>query len=189
MAKDKTKQKSAEDILMEIHSNTNTETEQEESSKQITLKEGSSKEELKDLTSTEIVKENTLTETDCLILEQHCLGVDEQVLCEEFNITKGYLRSLFRNSNSAKFIDKWSQATQQKILTQSTANISTGMNLLTKKINKLVSEGKDDLAIREMFGKLSLVEVHEKLNKLNGDSEVGNDTNQTLNIYQMIQGN
>jgi hypothetical protein len=171
MAKDKTKQKSAEDILMELHSNTSIQSEQEETSKQLTLKEKSSKEDLKDLVTTEATKEKNLTETDYLILEQHCLGVDEKVICDEFNITKGYLRSLFRNSNSSKFVEKWSQSTQQKVLTQSTANIATGMDLLTKKINKLILEGKEDSAIREMFGKLSLVEVHEKLAKLNSEQE------------------
>lgn len=182
--------KNTEDILLELTStNTDEQGQKEQKSEDLItsqLKEQSSKEELKDLISTNVEKEKALTETDYLVLEQHCLGVDESVICEQYNISKGYFRQILRNSNSSKFIEKWSNNTQQKVLTQSIGNISTGMDLLTKKINKLVAEGKDDLAIREMFGKLSLVEVHEKLAKLNKDEE-DDSTAPIQNLFLNLQ--
>ncbi len=49
-------------------------------------------------------------------------------------------------------------------------------------IDNLLVDGKDELAFREMFGKLSFVEVQEKLAKIN-QGDVGENENAVGNLF------
>lgn len=168
MAKDKANKKSTEELLMEM---TQTNSESEDKPKEIKAITKSSQEELKDLTSETVQSSKPLTETDYLILEQHCKGTSEEVICQEFNITKGYYGALLRNSNSSNFIDKYVKTTQNSILTKGIGTIANAWDKKSEKINKLLAEGKDDMAFYEMFGKLSYIEVQEKLAKMQSEEE------------------
>jgi len=185
--KDK-KEKSAEDILMELQKSTVSKDEDEKpkqpkSSKKL-VKSNST--ELKDLT------ENTsntkpLTETDYLILEQHCLGTSEEVIKEEFMVTKGYLNSLLRNANASTFLEKYSKTLQQKVLTKNLGMIAEGMDKQHQLIQELFAKGQTQLANQMLFGKLSMVEVQEKLSKIYGDEE--EDTTAPIqNLFLNLQG-
>lgn len=184
---DKTTKKSTEELLMEM-TNSNTEKqEQIEEPKEIKSLVKSSKDELQDLTSEAVQSSKPLTETDYLILEQHCKGTSEEVICQEFNITKGYFNSLLRNSNSNNFIDKYVKTTQNSILTKGIGTIANAWDKKSQKINKLLAEGKDDMAFYEMFGKLSYIEVQEKLAKMQSEEEEDNQApmqNLFINLQQ-----
>jgi len=186
MAKDKAnKTKSTEELLMEMTQTQ--EQEEKEQPKQELKMVQSSKEELKDLTSQDAQSSKPLTETDYLILEQHCKGTSEEVICQEFNITKGYFGALLRNSNSSNFIDKYVKTTQNSILTKGIGTIANAWDKKSEKINKLLAEGKDDLAFYEMFGKLSYIEVQEKLSKMQSEEEEDNQApmqNLFINLQQ-----
>ena len=184
-----TKTKTAEDILMELQSSKSSNSKDSEEQK---LKKEkfeivkSNSTELKDLT------ENTsntkpLTETDYLILEQHCLGTSEEVIKEEFMVTKGYLNSLLRNSNASTFLEKYSKTLQQKVLTKNLGMIAEGMDRQHQMIQELFAKGQTQLANQMLFGKLSLVEVQEKLSKIYGDEE--EDTTAPIqNLFLNLQG-
>jgi len=183
------KRKSAEDILMELQlskssNSKDTEEKKTQESKRELVKSNST--ELKDLT------ENTsntkpLTETDYLILEQHCLGTSEDVIKEEFKVTKGYLNSLLRNSNASTFLDKYSKTLQQKVLTKNLGMIAEGMDKQHQLIQELFAKGQTQLANQMLFGKLSMVEVQEKLSKIYAEEEDDNSApiqNLFLNLQQ-----
>ena len=54
-------------------------------------------------------------------------------------------------------------------------------------IDNLLVEGKDEIAFREMFGKLSFVEVQEKLAKIN-QGETEDKTAPLQNFFLTLQG-
>jgi len=193
------KRKSPEDILKEFTS-TNpskasdttdniskevpSEQEQTQEPKRELIK--SSSNELVDLTKNE-ANSKPLTETDYLILEQHCLGTSEDVIKEEFKVTKGYLNSLLRNSNAGAFLDKYSKTLQQKVLTKNLGMIAEGMDKQHQLIQELFAKGQTQLANQMLFGKLSMVEVQEKLSKMYGDEEDDN-TAPVQNLFLALQG-
>ena len=172
MAKDKKSTKSTEELLLELTSNNKDSQNEIPKPKEVVLtKPKSSQEELQDLTSTVAQASKSLTETDYFVLEQHCLGTSEEVICEQFNISKGYFNSLLRNSNASIFLDKYSKSIQQKVLARGMGAIANAWDKKVKKLDKLFAEGKDDMAFAEMFGKLSFIEAQEKLAKMNTDEE------------------
>ena len=194
MKRQNQKTKSAEDILMELHSkksfdkdtkpSKSSEDIEEQKPKRELVKSNST--ELKDLTKNE-ANSQPLTETDYLILEQHCLGTSEDVIIEEFKVTKGYLNSLLRNSNASTFLDKYSKTLQQKVLTKNLGMIAEGMDKQHQLIQELFAKGQTQLANQMLFGKLSMVEVQEKLSKIYADEEDDNSApiqNLFLNLQQ-----
>ena len=54
-------------------------------------------------------------------------------------------------------------------------------------IDNLLVEGKDEIAFREMFGKLAFVEVQEKLAKIN-QGETEDKTAPLQNFFLTLQG-
>jgi len=194
MKRQNQKTKSAEDILMELHSkksldkdtkpSKSSEDIEEQKPKRELVKSNST--ELKDLTKNE-ANSQPLTEADYLILEQHCLGTSEDVIIEEFKVTKGYLNSLLRNSNASTFLDKYSKTLQQKVLTKNLGMIAEGMDKQHQLIQELFAKGQTQLANQMLFGKLSMVEVQEKLSKIYADEEDDNSApiqNLFLNLQQ-----
>lgn len=187
MAKDKANnKKSTEELLMEM-TQTKQHEKEEEKPKEVKSIVKSSKEELQDLTSETAQSSKPLTETDYLILEQHCKGTSEEVICQEFNVTKGYFGALLRNNNANNFIEKYSKTVQTAILTQGIGTISNTCNALSNEINQYLAEGKNEMAFHKMFGKISFIEAMEKLSKMQSEEEEDNQApmqNLFINLQQ-----
>jgi len=190
MAKDTQKiktTKTTDDLLLELTNKKQEDLKEDTETKEMVLtKPSSTVEELKDLTSANATNSKPLTETDYLILEQHCLGTSEEVIAEQYKVSKGYINSLLRNSNSSSFLDKYTKTLQQKVIAKGMGGIAEALDRKNKYLAKLFAEDKDELAFREYFGKLSMVEVQEKLAKMYSDEE-DDSTAPIQNLFLNLQ--
>lgn len=128
-----------------------------------------------------------LSETDYLILTEYSKATPEGVICEEYNIQSSYLQKLLRNSNSLDFLKKYKSNTEMQMMIRGNSVMSKVWEKKLSQIDTLLAEGKDGLAFREMFGKLSFVEAQEKLVKMN-QGEVEDKTAPLQNFFLTLQG-
>lgn len=123
-----------------------------------------------------------LTETDYLILTEYSKATPENVICEEYNIQTSYLQKLLRNANSLEFLKKYKSNTEMQMMIRGNSVMSKVWEKKLAQIDTLLREGKESLAFREMFGKLSFVEAQEKLTKMN-QGEVETEGNKVENLF------
>lgn len=128
-----------------------------------------------------------LTETDYLILTEYSKATPENVICEEFNIQNSYLQKLLRNSNALDFLKKYKSNVEMQMMIRGNSVMSKVWEKKLSQIDTLLAEGKEALAFREMFGKLSFVEAQEKLTKMN-QGEVEDKTAPLQNFFLTLQG-
>ena len=127
-------------------------------------------------------QDKALTETDYLILTEYSKATPELVICEEFNIQSSYLQKLLRNTNALDFLKKYKSNTEIQMMIRGSSAMSKVWEKKLTQIDTLLGEGKDEIAFREMFGKLSFVEVQEKLAKIN-QGDVGENENAVGNLF------
>lgn len=132
-------------------------------------------------------QDKALTETDYLILTEYSKATPENVICEEFNIQSSYLQKLLRNTNALDFLKKYKSNTEMQMMIRGNSVMSKVWEKKLSQIDKLLVEGKDEIAFREMFGKLSFVEVQEKLTKIN-QGETEDKTAPLQNFFLTLQG-
>ena len=127
-------------------------------------------------------QDKALTETDYLILTEYSKATPEDVICEEFNIQSSYLQKLLRNTNALDFLKKYKSNAEMQMLIRGNSVLNRVFEKKLTQIDKFLAEGKDEIAFREMFGKLSFVEVQEKLAKIN-QGDVGENENAVGNLF------
>ena len=142
-------------------------------------------EEIKDFLDKK--QDKALTETDYLILTEYSKATPEKVICEEFNIQSFYLQKLLRNANALDFLKKYKSNTEMQMMLRGSSVVSKVWEKKLTQIDNLLVEGKDEIAFREMFGKLSFVEVQEKLAKIN-QGETEDKTAPLQNFFLTLQG-
>ena len=127
-------------------------------------------------------QDKALSETDYLILTEYSKATPENIICEEFNIQSSYLQKLLRNTNALDFLKKYKSNTEMQMMIRGNSVMSKVWEKKLSQIDNLLVEGKDEIAFREMFGKLSFVEVQEKLAKIN-QGDVGENENTVGNLF------
>lgn len=127
-------------------------------------------------------QDKALTETDYLILTEYSKATPENIICEEFNIQSSYLQKLLRNTNALDFLKKYKSNTEMQMMIRGNSVMSKVWEKKLTQIDNLLVDGKDEIAFREMFGKLSFVEVQEKLAKIN-QGDVGENENAVGNLF------
>ena len=132
-------------------------------------------------------QDKALTETDYLILTEYSKATPENIICEEFNIQSSYLQKLLRNTNALDFLKKYKSNTEMQMMIRGNSVMSKVWEKKLTQIDNLLGEGKDEIAFREMFGKLSFVEVQEKLAKIN-QGETEDKTAPLQNFFLTLQG-
>ena len=132
-------------------------------------------------------QDKALTETDYLILTEYSKATPERVICEEFNIQSSYLQKLLRNANALDFLKKYKSNTEIQMMIRGNSILNKIWEKKLTQIDNLLVEGKDEIAFREMFGKLSFVEVQEKLAKIN-QGETEDKTAPLQNFFLTLQG-
>ena len=132
-------------------------------------------------------QDKALTETDYLILTEYSKATPEGVICEEFNIQSSYLQKLLRNTNALDFLKKYKSNTEMQMIIRGNSVMNRVLEKKLSQIDNFLVEGKDEIAFREMFGKLSLVEVQEKLVKITQD-ETEDKTAPLQNFFLTLQG-
>ena len=132
-------------------------------------------------------QDKALSETDYLILTEYSKATPESVICEEFNIQSSYLPKLLRNTNALDFLKKYKSNTEMQMLIRGNSVVNRVWEKKLTQIDNLLAEGKDEIAFREMFGKLSFVEVQEKLAKIN-QGETEDKTAPLQNFFLTLQG-
>lgn len=133
-------------------------------------------------------QDKPLTETDYLILTEYSKATPENIICEEFNIQNSYLQKLLRNANALDFLKKYKSNTEMQMMIRGNSVMSKVWEKKLAQIDTLLAEGKDGLAFREMFGKLSFVEAQEKLTKMNQDGGTEDKTAPLQNFFLTLQG-
>ena len=132
-------------------------------------------------------QDKALTETDYLILTEYSKATPERVICEEFNIQSSYLQKLLRNTNALDFLKKYKSNTEMQMMIRGSSTLNRVLEKKLTQIDNFLADGKDEIAFREMFGKLSFVEVQEKLTKMNQD-ETEDKTAPLQNFFLTLQG-
>ena len=132
-------------------------------------------------------QDKALTETDYLILTEYSKATPENIICEEFNIQSSYLQKLLRNTNALDFLKKYKSNTEIQMMIRGNSVMSKVWEKKLTQIDNLLAEGKDEIAFREMFGKLAFVEVQEKLAKIN-QGETEDKTAPLQNFFLTLQG-
>ena len=132
-------------------------------------------------------QDKALTETDYLIFTEYSKATPESVICGEFNIQSSYLQKLLRNTNALDFLKKYKSNTEMQMMIRGNSVMSKVWEKKLTQIDNLLAEGKDELAFMYMFGKLSFVEVQEKLAKLN-QGETEDKTAPLQNFFLTLQG-
>ena len=132
-------------------------------------------------------QDKALTETDYLILTEYSKATPERVICEEFNIQSSYLQTLLRNTNALDFLKKYKSNTEIQMMIRGNSVMAKVWEKKLTQIDNLLAEGKDEIAFREMFGKLSFVEAQEKLAKIN-QGETEDKTAPLQNFFLTLQG-
>ena len=132
-------------------------------------------------------QDKALTETDYLILTEYSKATPENVICEEFNIQSSYLQKPLRNTNALDFLKKYKSNTEMQMMIRGNSVMSKVWEKKLTQIDNLLVEGKDEIAFREMFGKLSFVEVQEKLVKIN-QGETEDKSAPLQNFFLTLQG-
>ena len=132
-------------------------------------------------------QDKALTETDYLILTEYSKATPENIICEEFNIQSSYLQKLLRNTNALDFLKKYKSNTEMQMMIRGNSILSKVWEKKLTQIDNLLGEGKDEIAFREMFGKLSFVEAQEKLAKIN-QGETEDKTAPLQNFFLTLQG-
>ena len=132
-------------------------------------------------------QDKALTETDYLILTEYSKATPERVICEEFNIQSSYLQKLLRNTNALDFLKKYKSNTEIQMMIRGNSVMAKVWEKKLTQIDNLLVDGKDEIAFREMFGKLSFVEVQEKLAKIN-QGETEDKTAPLQNFVLTLQG-
>lgn len=175
-------EKTTEQKLMEM---TNTEIGKKETTNLPKPKESLKAEDIKDLISKE--KEQPLIETDYLILTEFSQATPLEVICEEYNVKQTYVKALLRRSNAIEFLKKIKANTEMQMMIRGSAVIGNVYEKKLSYIDSLMKEGKDNVAFQEMFGKLSFVEVQEKLAKMNNEGDE-DKTAPLQNFFFSLQG-
>ena len=132
-------------------------------------------------------QDKALTETDYLILTEYSKATPEKVICEEFNIQSFYLQKLLRNTNALDFLKKYKSNTEMQMMIRGNSIMFRVLEKKLTQIDNLLGEGRDEIAFREMFGKLAFVEVQEKLTKIN-QGETEDKTAPLQNFFLTLQG-
>ena len=132
-------------------------------------------------------QDKALTETDYLILIEYSKATPERVICEEFNIQSSYLQKLLRNTNALDFLKKYKSNTEIQMMIRGNSVMNRVWEKKLTQIDNLLVEGKDEIAFREMFGKLAFVEIQEKLVKIN-QGETEDKTAPLQNFFLTLQG-
>ena len=132
-------------------------------------------------------QDKALTETDYLILTEYSKATPENIICEEFNIQSSYFQKLLRNTNALDFLKKYKSNTEMQMTIRGSSAIFKVWEKKLTQIDNLLGEGKDEIAFREMFGKLSFVEAQEKLAKIN-QGETEDKTAPLQNFFLTLQG-
>ena len=127
-------------------------------------------------------QDKALSETDYLILIEYSKATPQNIICEEFNIQSSYLQKLLRNTNALDFLKKYKSNTEMQMIIRGNSVMNRVWEKKLTQIDKFLAEGKDEIAFREMFGKLSFVEAQEKLVKIN-QGDVGENENAVGNLF------
>lgn len=177
---------SLDDKLLDLTTDTNEEKNKEEYITPNLPTAETTKEDIQDLVNVNSPSK-PLSDKDYLILADYSEGVQLGVICKKHTITKTYIDSLIRRQPSLDFLKKVNDVKQVQTVNRLSAITNTVIEKKVDKINEYMVNGQEGIAFMDMFGKLSMIEVLEKMNKLQ-DKDKDEDGDRTLNFLQVVTG-
>ena len=173
--------KSVDDLLLELTKESNDEEttmDSDESKEEVAEKEVSkslpiSISDINDLKEANIQEATVvpLSDQEYMILAEFSDAVPKDTLSEKYNISVREINKLIRQPSSVAFLNTIRENKEQETLSRLSGLTNRAVESKVLAIDTLLNNGNESTAFAEMFGKLSMVEVMEKLNKLKPEEE------------------
>jgi len=112
-----------------------------------------------------------LSDQEYMILAEFSDAVPKDTLSEKYNISVREINKLIRQPSSVAFLNTIRENKEQETLSRLSGLTNRAVESKVLAIDTLLNNGNESTAFAEMFGKLSMVEVMEKLNKLKPEEE------------------
>lgn len=138
------------------------------------------KSDISDLTQTDVTVV-PLTDTEYLVLAEFAEATPKEVLATKYELSVREINKIIRKPNAVTFLSKIRENKEEETLNRLSGLTNKAIEQKTKAIHNLFENGQEALAFGEMFGKLSMVEVMEKLNKMQPDDEKEDDKG--INVF------
>lgn len=112
-----------------------------------------------------------LSDQEYMILAEFSDAVPKDTLSDKYNISVREINKLIRQPSSIAFLNTIRENKEQETLSRLSGLTNRAVESKVLAIDTLLNNGNESTAFAEMFGKLSMVEVMEKLNKLKPEEE------------------
>lgn len=112
-----------------------------------------------------------LSDQEYMILAEFSDAVPKDTLSENYNISVREINKLIRQPSSIAFLNTIRENKEQETLSRLSGLTNRAVESKILAVDTLLNNGNESVAFAEMFGKLSMVEVMEKLNKLKPEEE------------------
>lgn len=170
--------KSVDDLLLELTDESTDEETTMDSDKTDTKKEISkslpiSISDINDLKEANIQEATVvpLSDQEYMILAEFSDAVPKDTLSDKYSISVREINKLIRQPSSISFLNTIRENKEQETLSRLSGLTNRAVESKVLAIDTLLNNGNESTAFAEMFGKLSMVEVMEKLNKLKPEEE------------------
>lgn len=170
--------KSVDDLLLELTDESTDEETTMDSDKTDTKKEVSkslpiSISDINDLKEANIQEATVvpLSDQEYMILAEFSDAVPKDTLSDKYSISVREINKLIRQPSSIAFLNTIRENKEQETLSRLSGLTNRAVESKVLAIDTLLNTGNESVAFAEMFGKLSMVEVMEKLNKLKPEEE------------------
>ena len=124
-----------------------------------------------------------ITDSDYLILTEYTNGKPLEYLCSRHYVSKIYINKLLRSERGREFVDTLNDHKAKMATDRATSLVAEGMERQASLINNLFERGEDARALVSLFVGLSMIEVLEKLKKLQAGGADSAGTNNLLNFF------
>ena len=124
-----------------------------------------------------------ITDSDYLILADYTNGKTLEYLSSRYSVSKIYINKLLRSEAGRDFVDTLNTHKAKMATDRATALVAEGMERQAALINNMFDKGEDSRALVSLFGGLSMIEVLEKLKKLQAGGEDAAGNNNLLNFF------
>lgn len=170
--------KSVDDLLLELTDETTDEettmdSEETDTKQEISKSLPISISDINDLKEANIQEATVvpLSDQEYMILAEFSDAVPKDTLSEKYNISVREINKLIRQPSSVAFLNTIRENKEQETLSRLSGLTNRAVESKVLAIDTLLNNGNESVAFAEMFGKLSMVEVMEKLNKLKPEEE------------------
>lgn len=132
---------------------------------------------------------HTITETDYLILTDYSAGKTLDNISGKYTVSKAYINRLLRSEKGREFIDTMNSHKSKIAMDRATSMVSIGVEKQLEMIQGMFESGEDSRALLNLFGGMSMLEVLEKMKKMQSGETDNNDSNALLNFFGDITVN